>query len=399
MENYKYLIIGGGMAANFAAKGIREIDKDGSIGIASLDIDPPYKRPYLSKKLWKGTPFDKVWLHVEEAKAALHLGRRIVSLDQKKMTAKDDQGNEYHGEKILLTTAGTPRRLPFGGDDIIYFRSLEDYRRLAAMAEKQKDFAIIGGGFIGAEVAAALAMNGRKVFIIFPEEAIGARVYPHELSQYLNDYYRQKGVEVLAGEQISTVESRDDRKLVKLQSGRELVVDGIVAGIGLQLNLDLAKASGIKLGANGIEVDEHLLTSQPNIYAAGDVVEFYNPALGKRIHLEHEDNAISMGRQAGRNMTGANESFTYLPYFYSDLFELGYEAVGELDSRLKTAADWAEPFQKGIIYYFRDDRVCGVLLWNVWDKVPAARELIGKPGPFKAGDIDARRSVDWAISY
>ncbi len=399
MENYKYLIIGGGMAANFAARGIREIDKDGSIGVVSLDIDPPYKRPYLSKKLWKGAPFDSVWLHVEEANVSLHLGRRIVSLDPKKMVARDEQGNEYQGEKILLTTAGTPRRLPFGGDDIIYFRSLEDYRRLSGMAEKQKDFAVIGGGFIGAEVAAALAMNGRKVFIIFPEEAIGDRVYPHELSQFLNEYYRQKGVEVLAGEQVSAIQSREDRKVVKLQNGRELVVDGIVAGIGLQLNLDLAKASGIKLGANGVEVDEHLLTSQPNIYAAGDVVEFYNPTLGKRIHLEHEDNAVSMGRQAGRNMAGANESFTYLPYFYSDLFELGYEAVGELDSRLKTAADWAEPFQKGVVYYFRDDRVCGVLLWNVWDKVPAARELIGKPGPFKAGDIDARRSVDWAISY
>ena len=399
MEKYKYLIIGGGMAASAAAKGIRELDKDGAIGIVSLDIDPPYKRPYLSKKLWQGKPYESVWLHVEEAEVDLHLGRRIVSLDPGKLTARDDQGNEYQGEKILIATAGTPRRLPFGGDAIIYFRSLADYRQLADMADSSKEFAVIGGGFIGAEIAAALTMNGKKVHMIFPEKAIGERVYPLEVSQFLNDFYRQKGVEVLAGEQISDVISQDGHQVVKLKSGRELVVDGVVAGIGIQLALDLPKTSGIKTGNSGIEVDEHLLTNLPNIYAAGDVVEFPNPTLGKRIHLEHEDNALAMGRLAGRNMAGADESFTYLPYFYSDLFELGYEAIGELDSRLKTAADWAEPFQKGVIYYFRDDRVCGVLLWNVWDKVPAARELIAKPGPFKAGDIDARRSVDWKISF
>jgi len=399
METYKYLIIGGGMAANAAAKGIRELDANGSIGVVSLDTDPPYKRPYLSKGLWKNKPFDSVWLHTEDTNVNLHLGRRIVSLDPEKMIARDEQGNEYQGKEILLATAGTPRRLPFGGDAIIYFRSLEDYRRLSAMAGTRQEFAVIGGGFIGAEIAAALAMNGKKVTLIFPEDGIGARVYPAEISQFLNDYYRQKGVEVLAGEQISDISSKDDRHVVKLKSGRELAADGIVAGIGLGLNLDLPKVSGIKTGDSGIEVDEHLHTSRPHIYAAGDVVEFYNPDLGKRIHLEHEDNAIVMGRQAGRNMAGADETFTYLPYFYSDLFELGYEAIGELDSRLKTAADWAEPFQKGVIYYFRDDRVCGVLLWNVWDKVPAARELIAQPGPFKAGDIDAKRSVDWKIAF
>ncbi len=312
--------------------------------------------------------------------------------------ARDDKGDEYHGEKILLAMAGTPRRLPFGGDDIIYFRSLEDYRRLSTLSETGQDFVVIGGGFIGAEIAAALAMNGKKVFIVFPEDGIGARVYPHELSQFLNEYYRNKGVEVLAGEQIDSFASRDGRHVVKLKSGRELLADGVVAGIGIGLNLDLAKAVGLKTG-NGVEVDEYLLTSSPNIYAAGDITDFYNPALGKRVHLEHEDTALSMGRQAGRNMAGASEQYTYLPYFYSDLFELGYEAVGELDANLKTTADWAETFQKGVIYYFRGDRICGVLLWNVWDKVPVARELIAKPGPFKPGDLDAKRSVDWRINY
>jgi 3-phenylpropionate/trans-cinnamate dioxygenase ferredoxin reductase subunit len=398
MENYKYLIIGGGMAANAAIRGIREIDPTGPIGMVSSDIDPPYKRPYLSKGLWKNKPFDSVWLPLEDQDISRHFGRLIVSLNGDQLIAKDDQGDEYHGEKVLLATAGTPKRLPFGGDAIIYFRSLQDYRLLSSLAETKNEFAVIGGGFIGAEIAAALAMKGKKVSLIFPEDSIGARIYPKELSQFLNDFYRQKGVEVLAGEQIDSYSSNNGRHTLKLKSRREISADGVVAGIGLALNLDLPKSIGLLLG-NGVEVDEFLRTSRPNIFAAGDIAEFHNPTLGKRIHLEHEDNALTMGRQAGRNMAGASEPFTYLPYFYSDLFELGYEAVGELDSRLKTATDWAEPFNKGVIYYFREDRVCGVLLWNVWDRVPVARELIAKPGPFKAGDIDARRSLDWKISF
>ncbi len=398
MENFKYLLIGGGMTADAAAKGIRKIDENGSIGLFSMDSDPPYKRPLLSKGLWKGKPFDSIWRHTEEARVQQYLGRKIISVDPDQLVARDDQGNEYKAEKVLLATGGTPRRLPYGGDAIIYYRDLKDYRRLSELAATRKDFVVIGGGFIGAEIAAALAMNGKKASMVFPEAGIGARVYPHDLSQFLNDFYRRKGVEVLAGEMLSGLTSREDHHVIRTESGRELLADGIVAGIGIEPNLELAKALGLKIG-NGVQVDRYLLTSHPKIYAAGDVAEFHNPALNKRIRLEHEDTAVSMGHQAGRNMAGAGEPFDYLPYFYSDLFELGYEAVGELDSRLKTAADWAEPFKKGIIYYFRDDRICGVLLWNVWDKVPAARELIAQPGPFKAGDLDAKKSPGWKIDF
>jgi NADPH-dependent 2,4-dienoyl-CoA reductase/sulfur reductase-like enzyme len=162
-----------------------------------------------------------------------------------------------------------------------------------------------------------------------------------------------------------------------------------VAGIGIKPNIDLARAAGLKV-EEGILVDELLQTSQPGIYAAGDAAEFYNPALGKRLRVEHEDNANSMGRQAGRNMAGAGESYTHLPFFYSDLFDLGYEAVGELDSRMETFADWKDPFKKGVIYYLKDGRVRGVLLWNVWEAVPAATALIAEPGPFQPADLKGR---------
>ncbi len=398
MNNYRYLIIGGGMTADSAVKGVREIDPEGTIGLISREPDPPYNRPPLTKGLWKGKPFDSIWRKNASQNATLHLGRNIVALDADKQVVRDDQGIEYHGDKLLWATGGTPRRLPFGGEDIIYYRTVQDYRRLSGMSAVSQDFAMIGGGFIGAEIAAALAMNGRKVTMLFPEDGIGARIYPHDLSQFLNDFFRKKGVTVLAGEKVTGLSSPGSRQVLGTLSGKELVTDGVIAGIGIELNTGLAKAAGLQAG-EGIIVDEYLVTSHPNIYAAGDVAEFFNPALGKRLHLEHENNANSMGRQAGRNMAGASEPFHYLPYFFSDLFELGYEAVGELDSRLETRADWAEPFQKGIIYYFRDDRICGVLLWNVWDKVPEARNLIAQTGPFRPEDLGAKEAPAWKIAY
>jgi NADPH-dependent 2,4-dienoyl-CoA reductase/sulfur reductase-like enzyme len=386
------------MTADTAAMGIREIDTEGSIGLISMETDPPYDRPPLTKGLWKGKPFDSVWRNTERKQVTLHLGRRIVSLNADDQVAQDSLGVEYRGEKLLLATGGTPRRLSFGGDDILYYRTLESYRCLARMSKESQSFAVIGGGFLGAEIAAALAMNGINVTMLFPGDGIGAQIYPHDLSQFLNDYFRKKGVEVLPGERVTGLTASGSRLVLHTQSGREMVADGVVAGIGIVPNVDLAKAAGLQVG-NGISVDEYLVTSHANIFAAGDVAEFFNPALGRRMRVEHEDNANAMGRQAGRNMAGASEPYRHLPFFYSDLFELGYEAVGELDATLMFIADWTEPFKKGILYYLREDRVRGVLFWNVWGKVPIARDLIAKPGPFKAENLTAGKAPGWKIAY
>ncbi|HKL87072.1 MAG TPA: hypothetical protein VJ861_12130, partial [Treponemataceae bacterium] len=124
-----------------------------------------------------------------------------------------------------------------------------------------------------------------------------------------------------------------------------------------------------------------------DIYAAGDVANFYHSSLGKRVRVEHEDNAVQMGKMAGRNMAGSNESYSHVPMFYTDLFDLGYEAVGELNSKMETVADWKEPFKKGVLYYLTEGRIRGVLLWNTWDTVPSARELLLEPGPFTPTDL------------
>jgi 3-phenylpropionate/trans-cinnamate dioxygenase ferredoxin reductase component len=386
MAAYRYLIIGSGMTAHAAAGGIREIDPEGTIGMVGNEPGLPYKRPALSKQLWKGKPLDSIWLKLEKLKVDLHPIRQIVTLQPTERLATDDLGNNYSYEELLLATGGTPRRLPYGGEDIIYYRNLADYRRLRELAGRVQHFTVIGGGFIGSEIAAALAMNGKKVSMIFPEEGIGARVYPRDLSQFLNKFFREKSVDVLAGETITGMVSRGSRQLISMQSGREVSAEGVIAGIGIQPNVELALAAGLTV-ANGIVVDDYLRTSADHIFAAGDVAEFYNPALERRLRVEHEDNAVKMGNQAGRNMAGAGEPYHYLPYFYSDLFELGYEAIGSLDARLEVVADWRTPYKEGVLYYLEKGRVRGVLLWNVWDQVRAARQLIAQPGPFQPGDL------------
>jgi NADPH-dependent 2,4-dienoyl-CoA reductase/sulfur reductase-like enzyme len=162
-----------------------------------------------------------------------------------------------------------------------------------------------------------------------------------------------------------------------------------VAGIGIEPNVELAESIGLATD-NGIVVDQFLRTSQPDIYAAGDVAAFHNPALDKRMRVEHEDNANTMGRLAGRNMAGKSEPYDHLPFFYSDMFELGYEAVGEVDSRLETFPDWKRPNEEGVVYYLKENRVRGVLLWNVWEQVEAARRLIAEPGPFTRENLKGR---------
>jgi 3-phenylpropionate/trans-cinnamate dioxygenase ferredoxin reductase component len=396
-DDYRYLIVGGGMAADATVRGIREVDAGGSIGLLSSEADPPYKRPPLSKKLWHGKPLDSVWLGTDQLGVDLHLGRtgRLLDLQHKRVV--DDRGTEYGFDKLLLATGVTPRRLPFGGHGITYYRTLKDYQRLRQEAARGQRFAVIGGGFIGSEIAAALAMNGKEVVMILPEAGIGSRLFPSDLSAFLNDYYREHGVEVLINSTVTDVVTRGDRFTVATQNTaastkRELAVDGIVAGIGAQPNVELAQTAGLAVN-NGIVVDPYLRTSHPDVFAAGDVAVYWQSALGQRRRVEHEDNATTMGRLAGRAMAGEREPYEHLPYFYSDMFDLGYEAVGDVDARLEVVAEWEEPFRKGILTYRSDGRVRGALLWNVWDQLDAARALIADPEAIESRQMSEMAGV------
>lgn len=389
MHRYRYLIIGGGMTGEAAIRGIRQVDGAGSIGLIGAEPHASYNRPPLSKGLWKGQALEEIWRKPEVQGLTLHLGRSVHSLDAKAKRVADTSGTEYAFEKLLLATGGAVRRLPFGGDQIIYFRTLEDYQRLRNLADRGGQIAVLGGGFIGSEIAAALAMNGKAVTMLFPDEGMCSRVFPRDLSQSLNRFFREKGVKVLAGDLASDLTSAGNQFTLKTRGGRDLSVTGVVAGLGILPAVELAQEAGLDV-QDGVVVDDYLRTNHPDIWAAGDVANFFNPALGRRLRVEHEDNANSMGRLAGRNMAGAHEPYHHLPSFYSDLFELGYEAVGELDPRLEVVEDWKEPFREGTLYYLKDGRVRGVLLWNVWGQVDAARRLIAEPGPFRPPDLKRR---------
>lgn len=389
MPHYKYLIIGGGMTADAAVHGIREIDANGTIGLISQEQEKPYDRPPLTKGLWKDKTVDSIWRHTENERVEFHLGRNVELVEPKQKRAVDDARNTYTYDKLLLVTGGRPRLLPFGEEQIIYYRTVADYRRLREQTDKNTRFVVIGSGFIGSEIAAALAMNKKDVTMVFPGKSICERVFPQDLSQFLNQFYQEKGVKLLAGESVTGLEKRGTELSLKTKGGQTLATSAVVAGLGIQPNFELAQAAGLKTD-NGIIVDELLRTTHPDIYAAGDVATFYNPALGKHLRVEHEDNANTMGKIAGHNMAGKSEPYRHLPFFYSDLFELGYEAVGELDSKLETFADWKTPFREGVVYYLQAGRVRGVLLWNVWGQVDAARALIDEKGPFKPSDLKGR---------
>jgi 3-phenylpropionate/trans-cinnamate dioxygenase ferredoxin reductase subunit len=370
MHTTKYLIVGAGMTGDMAAKGIREHDSGGSIMMIGADPHPPYKRPLLTKGLWQGAPEEKLWREAAED-VELVTGRRIVSLDLAAHTATDGAGEEYSWEQLLLATGAKPREIP-GAEGVIWYRTLDDYHHLREIAPEGSHVVVIGGGFIGSEISAGLVGNGCRVTMLFPEPGIGFRLFPESLSTFVADYYRGKGVEVLAGEKVASASARR----VETESGRTLEADAVVAGLGVIADTELAEAAGLEVN-DGIVVDEYgRVAGHEDVFAAGDVARFPVRALGTTMRIEHEDHANSHGRAVGANMAGADAPYDHLPFFYSDLFDLGYEAVGVVDSRLDAVENWQEPNRKGVITYVEDGKPRGVLLWNVWDKLDDARELI-----------------------
>jgi NADPH-dependent 2,4-dienoyl-CoA reductase/sulfur reductase-like enzyme len=382
MTATRYVIVGGGMTGDAAVRGIREHDPDGAIVLVGDEAHPPYARPPLTKGLWAGKDEAKIWRGTEEAGADLQLGRRIVSLDLDAARAIDDAGETYVWDKLLLATGGRPRTIP-GTDGVVYYRTFDDYRAVRARAGEGSRAVVIGGGFIGSEIAAALAANKCRVTMVFPEDGIASRVLPAGLSAFVTEYYRERGVEVLARETVQAA----GRSSVTLGSGRRLDADVVVAGLGIEPAVELAEAAGLPTD-NGIVVDElGRVAGRDDVFSAGDVASFPIAALGRRFRVEHEDHAKSHGRAVGANMAGAGVPYDHLPFFYSDMFDLGYEAVGEVDSRLETVASWEETNRKGTIAYLDETgRPRGFLYWNVWDQVERGRELIRAAAPL---DVNA----------
>jgi NADPH-dependent 2,4-dienoyl-CoA reductase/sulfur reductase-like enzyme len=386
-HQFKYVIIGAGLAGASAIEGIRERDPSGSIALFGREGRLPYDRPPLSKGLWLGkAKLEDLPVHDEAfyKTNAVHLflDNEITSLELADRLVNDRQGNHYAYQRLLLATGGTPRMLSFGNGIARYYRTVEDYLALRELSERSEEFVLIGGGFIGAELSAALLLAGKRVTMIFPEEFLLQKILPEDLAAYVGDEYRKKGV-TLINNDVSVQLTREDGKPVVLsRAGKRISGDVVLAAIGLNLHTEMAARAGIKVD-NGVVVDDRLRTSDPNVFAAGDLANFPSKLMEKNIRIEHWDNARAQGKHAGANMAGSDKPFTYLPFFYSDLVDLGFEAVGELDSRLQTFADWKEEFREGVVYYLSNGTLRGVLLWNVWEKVDAARHLINRKRTYR----------------
>jgi len=382
-NSYDYLIVGGGLAAASAVEGIRELDQEGTILLLGKEQRLPYHRPPLSKKLWSGEKaVDEIFVHDEQFYAdhgvQLALGAEATALDTRARSVRDDRGNTYAYRKLLLATGGYPRTLSIPSGDfagVFYYRYLDHYLALRPLAQPGKSALVIGGGFIGSEMAAALNKVGVEVTMLFPEPYLGQRVFPESLGRALLEDYRRRGVKVAAGDVPASTSLHAGKLLTRTRNGAEIESDFIVVGVGIVPDTRLAETAGLDV-RDGILVNEYLATSAPDVYAAGDVAFFPYAALHALTRIEHWDNALSQGKHAGRNMAGAEEPFTYMPYFFSDLFDFGYEAVGDTDSRLETFADWQEENKTGVVYYLKEGKVRGAMMCNLWDKVDAARALI-----------------------
>jgi len=379
---FDYVIVGGGRAGISAVEGIRELDSSCSILLVGAESHLPYDRPPLSKQLWSGkNEVTDIFVHdrayFERAGVELASDERVSEIDPGEKTILTDQGRSERYGKLLLATGGTPRRLQIPGAElknVFYYRTLDDYVELSRDPEG-KSILVVGGGFIGAEIAAALSMHGAHVTMVFPGRLMLQRIFPEALARSIQEQYEQRGIRILSEDVPISFAPRGGWLAVETREGEHLACDSIVVGAGIAPEVGLASSAGLAV-ENGIEVNELLESSAPGIFAAGDNANFPYAALGKRMRVEHWDNAVAQGKAAGRNMAGAGEPYDYMPYFFSDLFDFGYEAVGDVSSSLETYADWQQENETGVVYYLEDERVRGVMLCNVWEKLDEARALI-----------------------
>ncbi len=388
---YKYVVVGGGMAADAGLRGIRRQDPTGSVLMVSQETFPPYDRPPLSKGLWKkGGRVENIWrgLDYGEMGVDLRLGEPARAIDAVAHELRLAGGARVHYDRLLLATGGMPRELPGHPPGVTYFRTAADYFRLRRAILSGHEAVVVGGGFIGGEMAAALTLAGKHVHLIFPEDGILRRLLPAGLSAAITEDYRQRGVAVHAGRQVAGVEPAEAAWRVVTDAGEAFEASAVVAGLGITPQVELMTALGVSC-PDGVEVDAWGATAVEDVYAAGDVANFPCPALGRRMRVEHEDHANRHGECVGANMAGRHEAYDYLPMFYSDLFDLGFEAVGRLDSRLATVEDWIEPQKRGVVFYLEEQHVVGVLAVDVWDRMDQARTLIA--GREAVGDGAALR--------
>lgn len=394
-QSYDYVIVGAGVAAASAVKGIRSQDSSGRVAVIGSEPDKPVYRPVLTKDLWlkddetlEGASLagdldddDAVDLVTDTTVTGIDPGDHVVRLAD---------GSSVGYGKLLLATGAEPRVLAVDpGPRVIYYRTAADYQRLRAVATEGSHVAVVGGGYIGSEITSALVQNGVQVTLVLDLDDVQEQMFPRELAATLTKAFADRGVEVVHGS-VQGGQEDDGGVRIRLDDGTDIAADAAVIGVGVLPRTGLAEAAGLEVD-NGVVVDEHLRTSDPDVYAAGDVASYPDALLGRR-RVEHVDHAEKSGEHAGKVMAGADEAYGYTPFFWSDILDYGYEAVGETRSDLDLVEDWKDgEVGTGVVYYLQSGQVRGVLLWNVWDSVEKARAVIEETGREPVSDPESLR--------
>jgi NADPH-dependent 2,4-dienoyl-CoA reductase/sulfur reductase-like enzyme len=331
------VILGGGMVAGYAAKQLAELGvKSGDLTIVSAERSAPYERPPLSKGFLAGRDSEESIRIVPNDFYSAHgidlrLATEATGIVPAEKRVHLGSGEELGFDKLILATGSRVRTLDVPGASlagIFYLRSMDDSKRIRGQAETAKRAVVVGGGFIGMEVASVLAQKGIQVVMIMREARVLSKLFSPEMSGFFEAYYKARGVQFAMQAAIREIRGTRAVDSVVLADGQEIACDMVVAGIGVRPAIDFLASSGIETG-NGVVVNQYLETNQPGIFAAGDIANYQDVLFGKRRRVEHWDNAVSQGQHCARALMGERAEFRHVPYFFSDVFDLSYEFWGD----------------------------------------------------------------------
>ncbi len=395
-SNQTFVIVGASLTGAKAAETLRGEGFDGRVLLIGAEQERPYERPPLSKDYLRGeSARDKTYVHEEsfyaEKEIELRTGVAAERIDVASSEVVLAGGERVHYDRLLLATGAEPRRLNIAGADlegVLYLRELADSDAIRERIDAGGRLAVIGAGWIGAEVAASARERGVDVTVIAPEAVPLERVLGPEVGAVYRDVHRDHGVELLLEAQVEAFEGDGAVAAVRTKEGRRVECDFVVVGVGVTPRTELAEAAGLAID-NGVLVDERLRTSAPAILAAGDVANAAHPFYGTRIRVEHWANAKNQGPAAARSMLDQEAPYERLPYFFSDQYDVGMEYSGY-------ATEWDEVVFRGdtgsrefVAFWVKGGRVVAGMNVNVWDVNDAVQALIRS-----RREVDARKLAD-----
>ncbi|MFI7450306.1 NAD(P)/FAD-dependent oxidoreductase [Nonomuraea sp. NPDC049714] len=394
-----FVIAGGGLAAAKAAEALREQGFDGRLVLIGDEPHLPYERPPLSKDyLQGGSERDKIFVHDAAWYATQDVDLRqattVIGVDRGARQLSLSRGERLGYDKLLLATGARPRRLPLPGadlDGVLYLRTVDDSERLRATLATVSRVVIIGAGWIGLEVAAAARAAGVAVSVLEAERQPLLRALGAQIASVFAGLHREHDVDLRLGVRVSEITGeRGKADGVRLADGTHLPADVVIVGIGAVPNTGLAVEAGLEVD-DGIVVDAALRTSDPHIFAAGDVASAHHPVLGRRIRVEHWANALNQPAVAARSMLGQEAAYDKLPYFYTDQYDLGMEYIGlALPGNNDDVVVRGDLGSREFIAFWLDgDRVTAGMNVNIWEVTDQVEALIRAAGP-----VDRARLAD-----